>query len=87
MGDGTGCDNMTAIIVKFKPELYELPPASQVSDSNAVTESETVNACKRLLSRDDDEAEADALVDEPREKRKKLSEEDLQPTAVDTSTT
>lgn len=25
MGDGTGCDNMTAVIVRFKPKLLELP--------------------------------------------------------------
>ncbi|KAH8413812.1 hypothetical protein KR222_008726 [Zaprionus bogoriensis] len=25
MGDGTGCDNMTAVIVKFEPKLQELP--------------------------------------------------------------
>ncbi|SPP75978.1 probable protein phosphatase CG10417 [Drosophila guanche] len=25
MGDGTGCDNMTAVIVKFQPKLQQLP--------------------------------------------------------------
>lgn len=25
MGDGTGCDNMTAVIVKFEQKLQELP--------------------------------------------------------------
>ncbi|XP_034251807.1 probable protein phosphatase CG10417 isoform X2 [Thrips palmi] len=25
LGDGTGCDNMTAVIVKFRPELSKLP--------------------------------------------------------------
>lgn len=77
---------MTAIIVKFMPALKELspPPASEVSDTNVVTESETAKACKRLISTDD-QAEAEALV-EPREKRQKI-EDDLTPAAVvDTST-
>lgn len=77
---------MTAIIVKFLPALKELPqpPASEVSDSNVVTESETAKACKRLLSTDD-QAEAEALVAHA-EKRQKI-EEDLTPAAaVDTST-
>lgn len=90
MGDGTGCDNMTAIIVKFKPALKELPtppalPEEDVSETNDVTESETNKACKRLLA-SDDQAEAEALVVEPSEKRQKI-EEDLTPSAVDTSTT
>ena len=75
---------MTAIIVKFMPALKELPPppASEVSDSNVVTESETAKACKRLMPAD--ETEAEALV-EPSEKRQKI-EEDLTHAAVDTST-
>lgn len=41
MGDGTGCDNMTAVIVRFKPALHQRPatatkrcasPASHVED-------------------------------------------------------
>lgn len=78
---------MTAIIVKFMPALKELspPPASEVSDSNVVTESETAKACKRLMPADEaEEAEAEALV-EPSEKRQKI-EEDLTHAAVDTST-
>lgn len=83
MGDGTGCDNMTAIIVKFKPTLFELPtPAtSQVTDTNNV---ETQKARKRSLEADADQAEAEALV-EPSDKRAKI-EDDLTPAAVDTST-
>lgn len=82
MGDGTGCDNMTAIIVKFKPTLFELPtPAtSQVSESNSVG----ISSRKRSLD-SSDQAEAEALV-EPSDKRKKI-EDDLTPAAVDTSTT
>ncbi len=80
MGDGTGCDNMTAIIVKFKPSLFELPtPPSQVSNSIETSHSQR----KRSLERDN-QAEAEALV-EPSDKRQKI-EDDLTPAAVDTST-
>lgn len=86
MGDGTGCDNMTAIIVKFKPALYELPtPAtSQVTDTN---NAEIQKARKRTAaeSEPDQAGEAEALV-EPSDKRAKI-EDDLTPAAVDTSTT
>jgi hypothetical protein len=83
MGDGTGCDNMTAIIIKFKPALFELPtPAtSQVTETNNV---EVSNSRKRTHEADD-QAEAEALV-ETSEKRAKI-EDDLTPAAVDTSTT
>lgn len=77
---------MTAIIVKFMPALKELspPPASEVSNSNVVTEIETAKACKRLISTDD-QAEAEAV--EPTEKRQKIEEDlTLTPAAVDTST-
>lgn len=83
MGDGTGCDNMTAIIVKFKPSLFELPATSQVSESKTV---EIPKSRKRSLEPvDDDQAEAEALV-EPSDKRAKI-EDDLTPAAVDTSST
>lgn len=91
MGDGTGCDNMTAIIIKFKPALKELPaPPSaielDVTETNAATaEIETIKATKRTLTNDEDNNQAEALV-EPSEKRQKI-EEDLTPSAVDTSTT
>lgn len=77
MGDGTGCDNMTAIIVKFKPALLALP-APQLPDSEAESQRQT-----RKRSCDDGEAEAEALPSS--EKRQKI-EDDLTPAAVDTST-
>lgn len=80
MGDGTGCDNMTAIIVKFKPTLFDLPAASQVSDSNSVG----VPPSRKRSLEADNQAEAEALV-EPSDKRQKI-EDDLTPAAVDTST-
>ena len=37
MGDGTGCDNMTAVIVKFKQEFREVKDVTENSGSNGVT--------------------------------------------------
>ena len=37
MGDGTGCDNMTAVIVKFKQEFREVKDVTENSSSNGVT--------------------------------------------------
>jgi protein phosphatase 1G len=75
VGDGTGCDNMTAIIVKFKPALFDLP-APQVAPTNEESQKTT-----RKRSCDDGEAEALPAA----EKRQKI-EDDLTPAAVDTST-
>lgn len=33
MGDGTGCDNMTAVIVKFQQKLQELPSTIDPSET------------------------------------------------------
>jgi hypothetical protein len=76
MGDGTGCDNMTAIIVKFKPALLALP-APKLPES----ETESQKPTRKRSCADDGEAEA--LPNN--EKRQKI-EDDLTPAAVDTST-
>lgn len=76
VGDGTGCDNMTAIIVKFKPTLFDLPAPTH-AEANAETQKPT-----RKRSCDDGEAEAMPKPD----KRQKIEDEDLTPAAVDTST-
>lgn len=73
LGDGTGCDNMTAIIVKFKPTLFQLPASNDVSNSEA----ECI-AHKRAH-----ENETDEIV-EPSDKKPKLDDE-LTPSTVDTS--
>ncbi|KAI9583863.1 probable protein phosphatase CG10417 isoform X1 [Glossina fuscipes] len=36
MGDGTGCDNMTAVIVRFKPALLELPTKINANETEDV---------------------------------------------------
>ena len=47
MGDGTGCDNMTAVIVKFNKSLKDL---AEPSSENGVETSEDCNepASKKL---------------------------------------
>lgn len=77
IGDGTGCDNMTAIIVKFKPDLFELP-APQNAEANA----EPQKMSRKRSCEGDGEAEPLQNSD----KRQKI-EDDLTPAAVETSTT
>lgn len=74
LGDGTGCDNMTAIIVKFKPDLFQLPGSK---DAVSNSEAECV-AHKRTHDSD-----AEGIV-EPSDKKQKL-DDDLTPSTVDTS--
>lgn len=67
---------MTAIVVKFKPTLFDLP-SSEVAESNAESQKAT-----RKRSVDDGEAEAV----QQGEKRQKIEDDDVTPAAVDTST-
>lgn len=48
-GDGTGCDNMTAVIVQFKPSLLEEYSKNDLNASMDVTTS-TSTAKKRAAS-------------------------------------
>lgn len=83
MGDGTGCDNMTAIIVQFKPKYFEVMksiPGVQATDAQITEE---VISRKRLP-----EDEAADLTEETECKRQKVDDEeqDMTPSTVDTST-
>lgn len=69
---------MTAIIVKFQPALFSLPPSRA---AEAVGEPQK-SARKRSGGEAEVDAEAEAV---PAEKRQKI-EDDLTPAAVDTST-
>ena len=61
MGDGTGCDNMTAVIVKFKPGFKTVKDS--VSDlSSSATSGSKENGVKR----------AGEDSDEPNSKKAKL---------------
>ena len=71
LGDGTGCDNMTAIIVKFKPTLFKLPVQKDVSSSEA-------ECVVQKRAHEDDE------VTDHMDKKQKI-EDDLTPSTVDTS--
>lgn len=46
LGDGTGCDNMTAVIIKFRPNITELPTRI-TSESEAIA---AVTSSKRRCS-------------------------------------
>lgn len=63
MGDGTGCDNMTAVIVRFKPALYQRPVSGATKRSaSPVSElSEGADAAKRIKTDD----VTDSVVVEP----------------------
>lgn len=73
LGDGTGCDNMTAIIVKFKPTLFKLPVQKDASNSEA--------ECVAQKRAHEDNEVSDI---EHKEKKQKL-DDDLTPSTVDTS--
>lgn len=40
MGDGTGCDNMTAVIVKFRPDFKNVTDVIGESEESPVTVNE-----------------------------------------------
>lgn len=51
VGDGTGCDNMTAVIVQFKPALVaKFETTASVANDNAVDVTTTSAAKKRSAS-------------------------------------
>lgn len=41
LGDGTGCDNMTAIIVQFKPNILKRASSTEPEAKRAKTEDES----------------------------------------------
>ena len=50
MGDGTGCDNMTAVIVKFKPDFKLSKDQIDLCQENGETPQEASEECgKRLI--------------------------------------
>lgn len=68
-GDGTGCDNMTAIIVQFKPNFTgaasrkrACSPEPQTDCKKAKTESTASNGDKCETTSNNDEKEAAAAV-------------------------
>lgn len=58
LGDGTGCDNMTAVIVRFKAPLYERPALPAIAPA---TPNLKRSASSPTPSADDD-ADADQAV-------------------------
>ena len=45
MGDGTGCDNMTAVIVKFKPDFKLSKDQVDLCQENGETPQEASEEC------------------------------------------
>ncbi|CAO1421169.1 unnamed protein product [Diamesa tonsa] len=84
MGDGTGCDNMTAIIVQFKPKYFEVMESITGVQATDAQITEEVISRKRLP---EDDTEAD-LTEETECKRQKVDDDDqdMTPSTVDTST-
>lgn len=73
MGDGTGCDNMTAVIVKFKPGFKSVQdcvsdPNNTTSGSSEVSE----NGLKRAGEEHENSEKGDDPSDEPSSKKVKL---------------
>jgi len=62
MGDGTGCDNMTAVIVKFKPSFSTL--------KNVITNGSSVNGSSKR-------AEEEPSEEEPVSKKAKLDSSEI----------
>lgn len=74
MGDGTGCDNMTAVIVQFKPALLEQETtsvndvtSSSLKRSASPSPDDDINqeAHKRIKTDQETNATAAATVAEP----------------------
>lgn len=65
MGDGTGCDNMTAVIAKIKPNAFSNHKEAEQSEKTKV-ELETVNEGKRPAENEQDK------IPEPQAKKAKI---------------
>ena len=51
MGDGTGCDNMTAVIVKFKPDFKLSKDQIDLCQENGETPQEASEECDEPASK------------------------------------
>merc|ERR1712241_834298 len=71
MGDGTGCDNMTAVIAKLKPNAFSAATAPAAADKTAVTAASAEESTKSDLTEktkpETVNAEANSSVKRPAE--------------------
>ncbi|XP_055373964.1 probable protein phosphatase CG10417 [Condylostylus longicornis] len=74
LGDGTGCDNMTAIIIRFKPTIFEL--------STKLNPDETILNEEKKVSDSEKPAESTSETEDKPPKTKKRS---ISPTSSDNS--
>ena len=74
MGDGTGCDNMTAVIVKFKPGFKTVQDSVSDTETSVSSGSSEVseNGVKRAGEEHINSEKGDDPCDEPTSKKVKL---------------
>lgn len=66
MGDGTGCDNMTAVIVRFKPTLHQRPSSGTTKRcASPTSELDDASDSAKRIKTDDAVADSVAVVVEP----------------------
>ena len=70
MGDGTGCDNMTAVIIKFKPGFKTVKDS--VSEPTNGASSGSTDASENGVKRAGEDHESSKNGDEPSSKKVKL---------------
>lgn len=91
LGDGTGCDNMTAVIVRFKPSILELPTKLDPTETEEVllakqeaeTSGDGQKALKRAASPTSDENDSNEA--ENKTKKMKTDDEDKKKSSSSTS--
>ena len=74
MGDGTGCDNMTAVIAKMKPEAFK----DQKSVSDKVKTEAATEAGNGKRPHDDEENKSESCP-EAKKAKTENSEDDSKP--------
>ena len=74
MGDGTGCDNMTAVIVKFKPGFKTVKDS--VPESSSTGSSGSSGVSENGVKRAGEDHENSVKGDEPSSKKVKLDSSD-----------
>ena len=78
-GDGTGCDNMTAVIIKFKPSVKDLKDVIVDADAVLSVGSSTSSGSSTVAEKNNCAAETskqpsvEESSDEPAAKRQKLN--------------
>ena len=75
VGDGTGCDNMTAVLVKLRP-AFETKPAAVVAEPSSATASSSTSSTDKTTPPSSDDQAAGATKREATEDRQPEGEEE-----------